>query len=92
MKKNRIGPPADGRAAPTPPPTFFKLRVRPGSRKTSVFKKADDVYEIHVRAPAERGLANAEALGLLARALDCPPNRLRLVKGGTSPHKIIQRL
>lgn len=77
---------------PIEPPTYIKLRVHPDSRRASVVKKADDAYEIHVRAPAERGLANAEALGWLARALNCPANRLRLVKGGTSPHKIVQRL
>lgn len=73
-------------------PAFIKLKVHADSRKSAVLKKADDAYEIHVRAPAERGLANAEALGLLAQALNCPANRLRLVKGGTSPHKIIQRI
>lgn len=73
-------------------PSYIKLNVHADSRKSSVFKKADDAYEIHVRAPAERGLANAEALGLLARALNCPVHRLRIVKGGTAPRKIIQRI
>lgn len=73
-------------------PSYIKLKVRADSRQSSVFKKANDAYEIHVRAPAERGRANAEALDLLARALNCPANRLRIVKGGTSPHKIIQRI
>jgi uncharacterized protein YggU (UPF0235/DUF167 family) len=52
-------------------------------------RRAETAFEVWVRAPAERGLANAEALGLLARELGVPAGRLRIVKGATSPAKII---
>jgi uncharacterized protein YggU (UPF0235/DUF167 family) len=69
---------------------LIKLRVRPGSRIDSIERKAPDLYEIHVRAPAERGRANAAALALLGRELGVPAGRIRLVKGGHSPGKIVE--
>jgi len=42
-----------------------------------------------VRAEAERGLANAAVLGLLAQRLGVEAKRLRIVKGATAPSKIV---
>jgi uncharacterized protein (TIGR00251 family) len=69
---------------------LIKLKVRAGSRKPAVLKKASDSYEIHVRAPAERGQANAEALAVLAQALGVEPKRLRIIKGAREPAKIVR--
>lgn len=69
---------------------LIKLKVRASSKKDLVLKKAQDSYEVFVRAPAERGLANKAALGLLARALNHPAGRLRIVKGAHSPGKIVE--
>ena len=69
---------------------FIKLRVHPGAKKDDILRKAADLYEIWVREPAERGRANAACLGLLGRALGLPVGRIRLVKGGQSPSKIVE--
>lgn len=69
---------------------LIKLKVKAGSRRESVLRRAEDSYEIAVRAPGERGLANAAALLALGRALGVEPKRLRIVKGSTSPAKIVQ--
>lgn len=71
---------------------LIKLKVHPGARADRLEPRPAGGYEAWVRAPAERGLANAAALALLARALGCPPKALRLVKGATSPSKIVERL
>ena len=71
---------------------FFKLKVHAESRSAEISRKAADSFEIWVRAPAERGLANAEALNSLAQALGVNAARLRIVKGSTSPNKIVKRL
>ncbi len=68
---------------------LIRLKVHPGERRDRVERRAEGVYELWVRAPAERGLANAAALGLLARELGCPPRSLRLVKGARAPSKIV---
>jgi uncharacterized protein YggU (UPF0235/DUF167 family) len=71
---------------------FLKLKVHPGARENKLVRKAPDAYEAWVKAPAERGLANDAVLALLAAGLGVPRARLRLVKGATSPSKIVTLL
>lgn len=68
------------------------MKVHPDAREDRLQARGPDAYEAWVRAPAERGLANAAVLSLLARALGCPAKSLRVIKGATSPSKIVQRL
>ncbi|MEK7288524.1 MAG: DUF167 family protein [Elusimicrobiota bacterium] len=69
---------------------LIKLKVHPDSKKDFIVRKSPDAYEAWIRVPAERGLANGAALGLLAKALNCEPDRLRIIKGAKSPNKIIK--
>lgn len=69
---------------------LIKLRVHPDARKDEIRRKAEDCYEIWTKAPAERGLANAACLALLGGELGVLPKRLRIVKGGQSPSKIVE--
>jgi uncharacterized protein YggU (UPF0235/DUF167 family) len=71
---------------------LIRLKVHAGERRDRLEPRAEGVYELWVRAPAERGLANAAALALLASELGCPPKSLRLIKGSRSPSKIVTRL
>ncbi|OGR52563.1 MAG: hypothetical protein A3I11_05105 [Elusimicrobia bacterium RIFCSPLOWO2_02_FULL_39_32] len=71
---------------------LIKLKVHPDSKKSSLVKKTEDAYEVWVRAPRERGLANKAALEFLAKALNQNPGRLHIVKGATSPNKIVKVL
>ena len=69
---------------------LIKLRVHPGSKREEVKRKAADAYEIWTKAPAERGLANAAVMKLIGAELGVEPKRIRLIKGGTSPSKIVE--
>lgn len=71
---------------------LIRLKVHPGAREERLERKAASAYEAWVRPPAERGRANAAALALLARGLGVEAKRLRLVKGATSPSKIVEIL
>lgn len=71
---------------------FIRLKVHPGSRAQRLERRGPQAYELWVKAPAERGLANAAALALLANELGCPVKSLFLVKGASSPSKIVRRL
>lgn len=71
---------------------FIKLKVHPGSKRDKLVKKAEDAYEIWTKAPAERGLANAAAIRALAGALVVNPGKILLIKGATSPAKIVKVL
>lgn len=69
---------------------LIKLKVHAGSKERKIARNRADAYEVWVKAPAERGLANAEALELLAQALAVEPKKLFIVKGSTSPAKIVK--
>ncbi len=71
---------------------LIKLKVHADSKRNTLLKKAEDAYEVWIKAPAERGLANTAALHLLAKALNQNPGRLHIIKGATSPSKIIKVL
>lgn len=69
---------------------LLKLKVHPSSRKSAVLKKGDDAYEIWVRAEADRGMANREAIAILAAELGLDVKRFHIVKGATSRSKIVK--
>lgn len=69
---------------------FIKLKVHPGERRDRILKKAPDAYEVWTKAPPERGLANASALRLLSLELGVEAKKIMLIKGATSPAKIVK--
>lgn len=69
---------------------FFKLKVHPKSKRSKIFAKSKDTYEIWIKKAAERGLANKEAISLLAKELNIPSKKIILIKGATSPSKIVK--
>jgi len=71
---------------------FVKLRVYPSSKRDVLRRRGDDAYDIWTKAPAERGLANAAALRVLASELNTDVRKIMLVKGARSPAKIVKIL
>lgn len=71
---------------------LIRVKVHPDARQDRLERRSGSAFEAWVRAPAERGLANAAVLALLGRELGCPAKSLRVIKGATSPSKIVQRL
>lgn len=69
---------------------FIKLKVHPGERRDRILKKAADTYEIWTKAPPERGLANSSAIRLLSLTLGIDAKKILLIKGATSPAKIVK--
>jgi uncharacterized protein YggU (UPF0235/DUF167 family) len=72
--------------------SYLQVKVRPAAREVRVQVRGPAQYEVAVSAPAKRGLANAACLEALAAFLGCRPGQLRIVKGTSSPHKIIERI
>ncbi|HPG27256.1 MAG TPA: DUF167 domain-containing protein [Myxococcota bacterium] len=66
------------------------LKVVPGSSREEIAGFLGDVLRVRVRAPAERGKANAAVLSLLARTLGVAPSALRVVSGASSPRKTLE--
>jgi hypothetical protein len=69
---------------------FYKLKVHPDSKKDRIERKRPDAFELWVKAPAERGLANAAAIRLLAAEIKTEPKKIMLVKGAHSPAKTVK--
>jgi uncharacterized protein (TIGR00251 family) len=66
---------------------YIKVRVITDCKKDELKKISEDTLEIQVRAPAERGLANARVIELIQKNLKY--KRVRIVSGHTSPSKIL---
>jgi len=69
---------------------FYKLKVHPDSKREKIIRKGQDAFEIWIKAPAERGLANTAAIRLLAGEIQVEAKKILLVKGATSPAKIVR--
>ena len=68
--------------------TYFKVKVHADEKREKLLQKSADTFEIWVKAPAERGLANAAVRAALAAHLGVAEHKLSLIKGATSPAKI----
>ncbi|MBI5239242.1 MAG: DUF167 domain-containing protein [Elusimicrobia bacterium] len=69
---------------------LLRVKAHPDSRENRIEEKGPALYEVWVKAEAEQGKANAAVLALLAGKLGIEAKRLRIIKGATSPSKIIQ--
>lgn len=68
---------------------YVKVRVCAGAKKERVTKLAPNTYELVVRAPAERNLANVRVRELIAEEYAVPTGSVRLVTGHRSPSKVL---
>lgn len=67
---------------------YIRANVTAGAKKEQVTCVSADRYDIWVREPAERNLANGRVRTLLARAVGVPEGAVRLVAGHRSPRKV----
>lgn len=68
---------------------YIRVHVVPGAKKESVVKKADDLFYISVREPAERNMANTRIRQILADAYAVPVAQIRILTGHHSHGKIV---
>lgn len=66
------------------------VEVKTGKNKTCVTKKDFGKYEVWLRSLPIKGAANKELIELLANYFNVKKYQLRIVKGLTSPKKIIE--
>ena len=69
---------------------LLKVRAAPGSRRDQVTGVHGDALRVAVRAPAERGKANAALVEVLARELGLRRSEVALHSGGASRDKWIR--
>lgn len=66
---------------------YIKIHLRPDAKDDSFKVINSELYEISVRAPAERGLANQRLLEILHE--HHPNSNIKIVSGHLHPHKIV---
>lgn len=64
------------------------VKVTPAAREESVTLAPDSVL-VKVRAPADKGAANAAVIAVVAQALGLAPSRIELLRGGASRQKLL---
>lgn len=64
--------------------------VKPKASKPEIVQISPDDYRIVVREPAHSGQANEAAINLLSKHLGIPKSKLKIVRGVSSRHKLIE--
>ena len=67
---------------------YVRVAVYPGSKKESVTEQGPHRYEIKVKEPAERNLANKRVKEILASHYKTTESKVRLVSGHQNSRKI----
>ncbi|MFH1200895.1 MAG: DUF167 domain-containing protein [bacterium] len=68
---------------------YIHIKVSAGSNKESFVQKSEDHFEISVKEKAEKNLANARVLGLVAEHFKVPKSKVRIINGHRHPSKLL---
>ena len=68
----------------------INVHIKTGKSESKVIKKDFAEYEVWVKSQPMKGAANRELLETLANYFSVKPYNLRIVKGLTSPLKILE--
>ena len=68
----------------------FGVRVSPGSRRSRIVGFYGDRLKVRVAAAPQAGKANRELCRLLAEELGVPAGDVAIVRGDTSPDKVVR--
>jgi len=69
---------------------MLSVKVQPRASVNEIGEPMGNELRIKVTAPPVDSAANEALIRLLAKKLDCPRNRIELVKGNTSRHKVLK--
>jgi uncharacterized protein (TIGR00251 family) len=68
----------------------LSVKVQPRASKNEIGEALGDELKVKVTAPPVDAAANEALVEFLAKTLDCARNRVELVRGHKSRHKIIK--
>lgn len=67
---------------------LVKVKVVPSAKKEKIISKKPNVYELHIKEPAQQNLANNRARELLTEIYGINKGKVKLISGHRSPGKI----
>jgi uncharacterized protein (TIGR00251 family) len=73
-----------------PNSVLLSVKLQPRASANEIGQALGNELRIKVTAPPVDSAANEALVRLLAQELDCPRNRVELVRGHTSRHKIVR--
>lgn len=69
---------------------LLAVKLQPRASANEICEPVGAELRIRVTAPPVDSTANEALVRLLAERLDCPPNRVALVRGQRSRHKVVR--
>ena len=66
------------------------VKVQPRASVNEIVDASGDELRVRVTAPPVDAAANEALVRFLADVLDCPRNRVELLRGNTSRHKVLK--
>jgi uncharacterized protein (TIGR00251 family) len=69
---------------------MLSVKLQPRASANEIGEPIGNELRIKVTAPPVDSAANEALIRLLAETLDCPRNRIDLVRGNTSRHKLLK--
>jgi uncharacterized protein (TIGR00251 family) len=69
---------------------LLAIKLQPRASANQIGEPLGSELRIKVTAPPVDAAANEALVRLLAETLDCPRNRVELVRGHTSRHKLVK--
>lgn len=69
---------------------MLAIKLQPRASANAIGEQLGGELRIKVTAPPVDAAANEALIRLLAETLDCPRNRVELVRGHTSRHKTVK--
>lgn len=70
---------------------YFRIKVRPGAVKSEIMgEMSDGTWKINIAAAPERGKANQELIGFLAKELKLKKENIKIISGAADRIKLIK--
>ena len=69
---------------------MLSVKLQPRASANEIGEPMGNELRIKVTAPPVDSAANEALIRLLAETLDCPRNRIELVRGNASRHKVLK--
>jgi uncharacterized protein len=69
---------------------MLSVKLQPRASANEIGEPLANELRIKVTAPPVDSAANEALIRLLAETLDCPRNRIELIRGKTSRHKVLK--